>query len=57
MFVKQIKVNGEFVKGMIINGVLHTSQIVTIKPGKHVTAYEIEAIIEELQKVKKEMES
>lgn len=56
MFEKQIKVAGDYVKGKIINGILHTNQLVTCKTGKPLNAYEIQAIIEELQLVKQEME-
>lgn len=56
MFTKQVKINGEFVKGMIQNGVVHTSQLVVSKPGKPFTIKEITTIIHELACVKKEME-
>lgn len=62
MFIKQVRVNGKYVKGIIIDGQLRTNQLVTIdtsKPiiGNAITSSEIQDIIEELQMVKKEMES
>lgn len=56
MFEKQIKVAGEYVKGMIKSGTFITNQLVVTKTGKPITVYEVQAIIEELQLVKREME-
>lgn len=56
MFIKQIKVNGKYVKGMIQNAVLQTSQLVSLTAGRPITAGEIQAVIEELQLVKQQME-
>lgn len=56
MFIKQIKVNGKYVKGMIQNAVLQTSQLVSLTAGRPVTVGEIQAVIEELQLVKQQME-
>ena len=63
MFQKQIKVNGEYVKGTIKDGVLYTENLITFKfrnppnATKSLKSHEIQSINEELQMVKKEMEN
>jgi hypothetical protein len=56
MFKKQVKVNGDYVKGIIIDGQMRTGQLITINVTKPISLSEINGIIEELILLKKEME-